>query len=426
MSSLVARDLQNLFGLPTSYTLIILIGVPVFIVVSTGVLLYYYFRARASKRARDRAASKSTLNTSSTDHDQEMALTSIGATFRPLTSGDSRPPYSSFSSQPFANQYPQESLSNHHSERPFTNQSFGFDKPERPPRPVVAGHVKGSGSEVFDVQQYESERANERVRNMLLPSPSFAPSRPRTAPSTGRSERSYDRPVDYSRTYNDSSIDNTTSSRDHASPYSRAEDDQPRGRGHRRSASLGKPPPIRPPRPTHSPAGSVRSLSIFPPKHNFPNTPSHSPTATTHSTTQSPPPGHTSPPILSPNPYQQGHQSPPLQSPTSNYAPSPPVQSPTTFSQRNISPSALTPSPPLLSPIPTHRSPPKPPPHKKHGRHPSIDRNSLMPIAPILLPPEPAPRTILSAVEERPDSARGYYEGVSMEFWRDKSRDNYI
>lgn len=410
MPSIGARDLQSLFGLPTSYTLIILIGVPLFVILTTSILVYYYLKARASRRARDRAVSKSSLNSGS-DHDQEMALTSMGATFRPLTSESTKP----FSGPP------------------YSGQSFGFvaptDKPERPQRPVVAGH--GSGSEVFDMQQYESERVDERARNMLLPSPSFAPPRPRTAPgSNGHFER-----PDYNRTYPNSPAE-------YSSPYSRTnttDEDRSRGRSHRRSASLGKPPPIRPPRPSHSPAGSVRALSIFPPKHAFPSPSINSPSSRTSPTRFG---GH-SPSTQSPSPSQLHHASSPMQSSTSAYtssspapsaamsqhrnAPSPPGQY---NPQRTLSPNhnmslySLTPSPPLLSPIPTssHRSPPKQPPIKHHGRHPSVERNSLMPIAPLILPHEP-PQTILESVDEPPGSSRRYESGT-RDAWR--RRDNYI
>jgi len=409
MPSIGARDLQHLFGLPTSYTLIILIGAPLFVILTTSILVYYYLKARASRRARDRAVSKSSLNSGS-DHDQEMALTSLGASFRPLTSESAKP----FSGPP------------------YSGQSFGFvaptDKPERPQRPVVAGH--GSGSEVFDMQQYESERVDERARNMLLPSPSFAPPRPRTAPG---SNGTFERP-DYNRTY-------TNSSTEYSPPYSQTNttgEDQSRGRSHRRSASLGKPPPIRPPRPSHSPAGSVRALSIFPPKHALPSPSINSPSSRTSPTRFIP-----SPSTQSPSPSQLHHASSPMQSSTSAYSSSSPVPSVpmsqhrnahsqpgqyndqrTLSPHRNMSPYSLTPSPPLLAPIPTssHRSPPKQRPIKNHGRHPSVERNSLMPIAPFILPPEP-PQTILESVDERPGSSRGYENGT-RDAWR--RRDNYI
>lgn len=301
-------------------------------------------KARSTKR--ERSASKSSQ---STDGDQEMALTSVGATFRPPTATSSQ-------------------------------QSYGFVGPtDKLDRRVVAGHIKGAGSEVFDVQQYETEHANQRSRDMILPSPTSSPVRPKTAPNNGRPQNTFSdfgRSMDYSRPVNYNSPQNFN-------PYTSNEATQPMvqnrsfgSKMHRRSASLGKPPPIRPPRPTHSPAGSVRSLSVFPHRHCLPN----SPTLSQHS--------HTSP--------------------------------------------SLTPSPPLLSPMPYATRPPPPVRQQPHVRHPSIDRNSLMPIAPILFPSDYdniRNSTALPSVDERVSIIQDHWvydEWRAQDQWLNRPVKNYI
>ena len=272
-----------------------------------------------------------------------MALNALGSTFRPPTSTGSQ-------------------------------QSIGFVGPMD--RRVVAGHVKGAGSEVFDVHQYEKERANQRSRDLILPSPTISPIRPRTAPTSGRQQQpfpefksiDYNRPVNYESPGFNPYI-NESNQRDHPNQSARLQK-------HRRSNSLGKPAPIRPPRPTHSPAGSVRSLSVFPHRHVLPNSPG-----------------------LSTPTYQQSHTSP-----------------------------SLTPSPPLLSPLPYgSRPPPSAARPQQHARHPSVDRNSLMPIAPILIPDLPP---VLAPVDERAPFAQDHwgYEGTSSMsgHYRDGSVRNYI
>lgn len=322
---LVARGIGKAIGLSTTLAIVLLIVVPVLVVASTLLLCFYYCKSRSSKRERNRSASKSSKNTAFTDDEQEMALNALGSTFRPPTSSG-----------------PQ--------------QSVGFVGPMD--RRGVAGHVKGAGSEVFDIHQYEMERANQRSRDLLLPSPT-SPIRPRTAPTTGRQQHpfpefgsiDYNRPVNYeSPGFN--SYMNESSRNDYPNQAARLQK-------HRRSNSLGRPPPIRPPRPTHSPAGSVRSLSIFPHKHILPNSPG----------------------ISTPT-YQQGHTSP-----------------------------SLTPSPPLLTPLQYgSRFPPTVAPPKPHVRHPSIDRNSLMPIAPILISDLPQ---VLAPLDEKAPFTKDHwiYEG---------------
>ena len=320
----VARDISSVVGLPTGLAILLLVGVPILIIASTGLLCFYFMKARAARRARNRSPSKSSQKSSSTDSDQEMALTDLSATFRPQTANTQE-------------------------------HSFGFVAPmDRTDRKVVAGHVKGAGSEVYDVEQYEVERARQRSRDMVLPSPT-SPVRPRTAPTRDRPQQPYPEfnpPYEYRGA--------TIPDRSYPAPSNRP-----------RSNSLGRPCPIRPPRPTHSPGGSVRSLSIFPSNHRL------------NAMGPSPSPSH----MVS------------------------------TFNHTNT-PSRPTPSPPLLTPSSYGlRSPPRPPHHsqQQHVRHPSMDRNSFMPIAPILLPSDVAqPKNMLPTVNERSVSAQGYnggYEG---------------
>src|SRR5271154_6869623 len=106
-----------------------------------------------------------------------MALTAMGPTFQPP-----RLPQQSF---------PQPSFS----QSPFVGPTDKWD------RRVVAGHVKGAGSEVFDIQQYENERADQRKRDMILPSPETSPVRPKTAPSNSRPQFSEYKPMEYNRSY---------------------------------------------------------------------------------------------------------------------------------------------------------------------------------------------------------------------------------
>ena len=340
---LAARSIGEAVGLPTTLAIVLLIVVPILVIGSTFILCIYFFKARSSKRERTRSASKSSQNTASTEDDQEMALNALGSTFRPPTSTSSQ-------------------------------HSIGFVAPMD--RRVIAGHVKGAGSEVFDVHQYETERANQRSRDMILPSPTTSPIRPRTAPTNGRQEQTFPefKPIDYNRPVNYESPGfnpyvNESNQRDHPNQSARLQK-------HRRSNSLGKPAPIRPPRPTHSPAGSVRSLSIFPHRHILPNSPG-----------------------LSTPTSQLGHTSP-----------------------------SLSPSPPLLSPLPYgSRSPPPSTRPRQHVRHPSVDRNSFMPIAPILIPDLPP---VLPSVDERSQSAQSHwgYEGGprTQGHYRNGSVRNYI
>jgi len=325
---LAARSISSVVGLPTGLAILLLVGVPILIVLSTGLLCYYFLKARTARRARDRSASKSSQKSSLTDSDQEMALTDMNATFRPLTANTQ-------------------------------NRSYGFVAPmDKMNRRVVAGHVKGAGSEVYDVEQYEAERARQRSRDMVLPSPTTTHHvRPKTAPTSQRPQQSYPE-FNHPHEYHGGAV---------------PERSYPAGLNrHSRSSSLGRPAPIRPPRPTHSPGGSVRSLSIFPSNHRLNAT---------------------------------GPSTPTLPSNSSAF-------------NHNNTPPPQTPSPPLLSPLPYGvRSPPRPPhpSHPQHVRHPSIDRNSLMPIAPILLLADShQPKNILPTVEERSASAQGYnggYEG---------------
>jgi|SRR5277367_2974113 len=339
---LAARSISSVVGLPTGLGIVLLVGVPILIIASTGLLCFYFVKAKAARRARNRSASKSSQKSSLTDGDQEMALTDMNATFRPLTANAQQ-------------------------------QSYRFVAPmDRMERRVVAGHVKGAGSEVYDVEQYETERARQRSRDMVLPSPTSPPARPRTAPTSNRPKQPYPEfnpPYEY---------------RGRTGP----EPSYPAGLNrHSRSSSLGRPAPIRPPRPTHSPGGSVRSLSIFPSNHRL--------NAMGSST------------------------------PSPSYLTSP------TFHNSNTPPPS-TPSPPLLSPLPYGlRSPPRPthpPQQKQHARHPSMDRNSLMPIAPMLLPVDATQsKNVLPTVDERSTSAQGFNRGYEGNYeQRYYHNQNYI
>ena len=340
-ASLVARSLGEAVGLRPTIAIVALIVVPTLVIGSTLLLCFYFFKARSSKRKRNRSASKSSLDTTSTDGDQEMALNAMGQTYRPPI--------------------------------PAPQQSTGFVGPMD--RQVVAGHVKGAGSEVFDVHQYETERAKQRTRDMILPSPVTSPIRPRTAPDNSRPQNPFAdfQPIDYNRPTNYESSTFNTYTNGSNQPDNNYQ--SPRLKTRPRSNSLGKPPPIRPPRPTHSPAGSVRSLSVFPHKHCLPNSPGISTT------------------------YQHGHTSP-----------------------------SHTPSPPLLTPpsLGSRSPPPARPP--RHDRHPSIDRNSLMPIAPILMPDyRGGSNNALFPVSERAPSAQGNWEEArDQREWHNRSEKTYI
>lgn len=372
-TSLLARDFGSVVGLSTPLAIVLLIVVPALVTISTILLLIYYLRLRASKR--DPSLSRNAKLTAERDQ-LEMALTSAeasfhpltsrpytaGSTVRPTTSGSTRPPTSGSGRPPTSGSLPP-------MEGFVTSTESSAKRVDpRNDRRVVAGHVKGAGSEVYDIQQYEKERARQQARDLILPSPTTtSPVRPKTAPgnSSSRSHFGYDEhpvnvplsPLDYSRALTYEPSKSPLFSTSPTLTTSPSPTKLNTIKAHHRSSSLGRP--SRPhQRPTHSPAPSI--LSVFPPKH----------------------------------------------------VPRASITSPIS----NSSLTTPTPSPPLLPPAP------QPPPKSKHSRHPSVDRNSLMPIAPIILPPEHLLPKLLE--EQRvsspiPEDGRSYLK-------RDRSRDNYI
>jgi hypothetical protein len=219
---LLPRGIGDVFGLSTSLTIVLLIVVPVLIVTSTGLLIFYYIKSRR-RAAHTRNASKSSNLTTSTDTDQEIGLTHPTSSFRPGTGG------SQF--------------------RPGTggSQSTIRAMPIAHDRRVVAGHVKGAGSEVFDIHQYESERANQRNRDMVLPSPPASP------------------------VFNSSSRDNRPLPPSFSPLDMISRTDYNRSKFTPAEVSFPTPPTRVSPTPMRGPAGrpghtnSPRSLSVFPP-----------------------------------------------------------------------------------------------------------------------------------------------------------------
>lgn len=264
--------------------------------------------------------------------------------------------------------------------RPATagsHQLTPFVPPEEKMARRIDGHEKNLPSETSSLGQYPPavftpQRPPKDIPLPLPPSTpvrSPSPVRPRTAPNTG--EKQYP-PVDFHQSngygHRSPSPPDAFRYNDLPSPTRSDTSNVTLPRPHKRSSSMGKP--IRSAhRPTHSPAGSIRSLSIFPPKH---------------------PPHH--PSMRSPAPSQLPYGFP------------------------------LTPSPPLLSPLPQFSSSP-PPRTPQHSRHPSVDRNSAMPIAPIILPTESSMQSLPTVQEQRysQDYDAGYTSAEKV-----YRRDNYI
>lgn len=226
----------------------------------------------------------------------------------------------------------------------------------------------------FDRGQFERPRVQQE-KELQFPTPPDTVPRPRTAPNHGRysppehqSNYGQNMPPNFNPPVSPPRARSPSSSSDTAYSSTRA--------AQRQSRSLNKP--VRPPhRPTHSPAGSVRSLSIFPPRHV-------------------------------PNQH--------------------PAQSPTPSQQGTASPGPLTPSPPLLSPLPVPLSPSSysdPGGVRRHYRHPSIDRNSNMPIAPIIFPMGPIAQdhAVLPVLEEQNGfTEHEYQEPFQPRIWHDRSQ----
>jgi hypothetical protein len=333
ISHLLVRAFGDALGMPTYLTIVVLIVVPVLVIGSSALLIFYWVKARQRRRraSHNRGISKSSYN--SMEGEQELGLT--GASYHPGTSGSQR------------------------------SRFVGANEKDRR---VVAGHVKGAGSEVFDVDQWESERASQRKRDMVLPSPPASPIfRPVTRDDHSHPQALYppvNQPIDLDHDFNQPEF--------RASELSFLNLSKSSGR----YVPLELPPPIHQPnRPSHSPVRhtpSPRSLSIFPPKHIF-------------------------------------HNSTP--------------QSPSTY--------ASSEAPTLLTPLSPHPSPKLPPVPRarmhRHVRHPSIDRNSNMPIAPILISNIVTPsRSVLPTLNERgtPDYNEDYYSG-DLNNWVDRDTRNY-
>jgi len=210
-------------------------------------------------------------------------------------------------------------------------------------------------------------RPAPRSKELEFPAPPDTIPRPRTAPNQDRNLLRHQ--GDYNRNLPANYRPTPTPPLSGRSPSAASDSIYTAPRStHRRSRSLNKL--VRAPRPTHSPSGSVRSLSIFPPRH------------VAHS-----------------------------------------AQSPTP-SQGLTSPGPMTPSPPLLSPLGTPHSPTSytDPGHRRHRRHPSIERNSNMPIAPIIIPTDPIfdNHSVLPVVEERNSYVENEYP--QQRVWHDRSR----
>jgi hypothetical protein len=332
-SVLVKRDVGELLGLPTAVALAIFIGVPVLILGSTGILLFYCLKARAAKRRARVARPVSKTSHHTIETDQEMGVNSIRSVqYGSSTSGSNRLSF---------HNHLQSHVPNEYDRQLFATQVFG-PRPPYPPPP-----------------SYRSEGASPNPERRGIPSPiAIPPQRPKTAPTSPLNGAFNGGPVNVNlRSYGN---------RGPLTPLAEVrnpnEPEAPPRAFRRRSKSLDKPPPIQinSSRPTHSPSGSVRSLSVFPHRHVYPPSPGLSPT-------------------------YQGSASPPH-----GASPSPPPVSPPS---RRTPPSGLPPPPP-------------PPPSTRpniHVRHPSMDRNSLMPIAPILIPFDAVPSTP-SFLEEEPGS----------------------
>jgi hypothetical protein len=371
--TVLARGLEDVIGLPVGLTIVVLIVVPVLVIFSTGLLLYYYLKARASKRIRNRLPSKSSVNTNSTDGDLEMTFKTSAPVLYPA---------------PSAVEFP----------------STFVTPAERTAR-TEAKYDNLADSKLFQVDRYGHAYVQHPRDAILPPLPQEAnlpdlppsPTRPKTAPNRFRTQYSTT-----SLNHNRSTSSNSTISHDTPSRNPSNSSNESTRKLHKRSSSLGKP--MRPSnRPTHSPAGSIRSLSIFPPKHYNP------------SLVQSPTPSQV---VQSPTLSQPGYTSP-----MNLNTPSPPL-SPFPYSQ------SRSPQYPFTQHIPM--GPPQVP-RPVHSRHPSIDRNSQMPIAPAILIPTDRPgtsRSVLPTVEET-TPPKGYDGGYTVEIgeqktWQQREKDYYL
>jgi len=336
----------DILGLPAPVALAIFIGVPVLVLGSTGILLFYCLKARAAKRRAlaARSDSKASHHTIETDH--EMGVNSIQSVqYASSTAGSNRISF---------NNHLESHIPNEYDRQLFAAQVFG----PRPPYPSPPS--------------YNSRAASPNSDKRVIPSPiAIPPQRPKTAPTS---------PLNGA--FNGGPLNVNLRNYGNRAPLTEVrplnEPDAPPRAFRRRSKSLEKPPPIQinPNRPTHSPTGSVRSLSVFPHRHVHPASPSLSPTYQG----AAPPPNSASP-------------SPPPVSPISN------------LSSWRTPGTALPPPPP---------PPPSTRPVNIHVRHPSMDRNSLMPIAPILIPFDAIPSTPTFLGEEaRSGSRQGRPRGNS-------------
>ena len=347
------RGLGDAIGLPTAVAFVIFIGVPIIVIGSTAILLYYCLRARSAKRRTrnaPRPASKSSHHTIETDH--EMGLASIRSTADASSTAGSRrhslnqlPPNTNYEASEFDRQF-------------FATQVYGVSA-------AVPYQAPPSYGSEPDAPKYENGTRSPTT---------IPPQRPKTAPSSPL-DGVFTGPVNINR------LNYGNRAPLHEVRPATSADTSTRTL-HRRSKSLDKPAPIQisTSRPVHSPAGSVRSLSVFPHRHVNPSSPGLSPTH--HG--PSPPPHH------GPSP--------------SGASPSPPLVSPMAGMSSRRSPSGVPPPPPP----PTARS------VHPHVRHPSMDRNSLMPIAPILIPFDTVPSTpTIMRDQEQSGSRQGRKRGNS-------------
>jgi len=342
---------------PTPVAFVLLIGVPIVVIGSTAILLYYCLKARAAKRkARNapRPESKSSHHTIETDH--EMGLTSIRSAGDVSSIAGGRrhslnqpPPITNYQASEFDRQF-------------FAAQVYGVSA-------AVPYQAPPSYGSEPDAPKYEHGTPSQNT---------IPPQRPKTAPSSPL-DGVFTGPVNVNRLNygNRAPLQEVRPTTSAGGTSTRVL--------HRRSKSLDKPAPIQisTNRPTHSPSGSLRSLSVFPHRHVNPSSPGLSPTH--HG--PSPPPHHgPSPSVASPSP--------------------PPLSPMAGISSKKSPLSGIPPPPP--PPPPTARS------VNPHIRHPSMDRNSLMPIAPILIPFDAVPSTpTIMRSQELSGSRQGRKRGNS-------------